>query len=83
MIKYVIIAAAVLSSSCTDAYFGKLKSFGGSAKVQCWSGGQLILDTTSSGKIHSETNSNGYFFVEAKSGEMIEVDADCMFRYHK
>ena len=83
MIKYIIIAAAVLSSSCTDAYFGKMKSLGHTAKVQYWSGGQLILDTTSSGKIHSEANSNGYFFVEAESHEMIEVDADCLFRYKK
>jgi len=82
MIKY-IFAVVVLSSGCTDAYFGKLKSLGNSAHVRCWSGGQLIVDTTSSGKIHSEANSNGYYFVERSTGEMIEVDADCIFRYHK
>jgi hypothetical protein len=82
MIKYVIIAA-VLSSGCTDAYFGKLKSLGSSASVKCYSGGKLVVDTMSTGKIRSEANSNGYYFVEKDTGEMIEVDADCIFRYIK
>ena len=82
MIKY-IIAAVFFCSGCTDAYFGKLKSLGNSARVRCWSGGQLIIDTVSSGKIHSEANSNGYYFIERSSREMIEVNADCVFRYIK
>lgn len=83
MIKYVIIAAAVLFSGCTDAYFGKLKSLGSSASVKCYSGGKLVVDTISTGKIRSEANSNGYYFVEKDTDEMIEVDADCIFRYIK
>ena len=83
MIKYVIIAAAVFSSGCTDAMMGKFKSLGSAARVRCWSGGQLIVDTVSSGKISSEANSNGYYFVERSSGDVIEVDADCVFRYIK
>jgi hypothetical protein len=82
MIKYVIITA-VLCSGCTDAMMGKFKSLGNSARVRCWSGGQLIVDTVSSGKISSEANSNGYYFVEKSSGDVIEVDADCIFRYTK
>lgn len=68
---------------CTDAIVGKIKSYGASAKVRCWSGGQIILDEVSSGKISSEKNSNGYYFVSKKTNEMIEVDADCVFTYKK
>lgn len=82
MIKY-IIAAAVLFSGCTDAYFGKLTSLGSAASVKCYSGGKLVVDTMSTGKIRSEANSNGYYFVEKDTDEMIEVDADCIFRYIK
>ena len=68
---------------CTDAIVGKIRSYGASAKVRCWSGGQIILDEESSGKISSEQNSNGYYFISKKTDEMIEVDADCVFIYKK
>ena len=68
---------------CTDAEWGKYRVYGSNATIRCWSGGQLILDEVSSGKILSEKNSNGYYFVSKKTGEMIEVDADCVFVYKK
>lgn len=83
MKKLLLVFVSLISLSCTDADLGKLKSLGSNARVRCWSGGQLILDEISSGKILSEKNSNGYYFISEKSGEMIEVDADCIFIYEK
>lgn len=80
MIKFIMIAV-FFCSGCTDADFAKLKSLGNSADVKCYSGGKLVVNTTSSGKIRNEKNSNGYFFVEKDTGETIEVDMDCIFRY--
>lgn len=82
MIKF-IIAATVCCSGCTDADFAKLTSLGNTASVKCYSGGKLVVNTTSTGKIRNEKNSNGYFFVEKDTGETIEVDMDCIFRYKK
>ena len=81
MIKYIIVVVSIFSSSCTDAYFGKITSLGSSANVKCYSGGKLVLDTTSTGKIRSEVKSNGYYFVDKTSGNVTEVDADCVFEY--
>jgi hypothetical protein len=81
MIIKFIIAAAVCCCGCTDADFAKLTSLGNTASVKCYSGGKLVFNTTSTGKIRNEKNSNGYFFVEKDTGETIEVDMDCIFRY--
>ena len=70
----------VLFVGCTDARMNKFKTFGDERHVVCWSGGKVILDTYSTGRVLSEDGSNGYYFEERGSGEFIEVDADCVFR---
>ena len=70
----------VMISGCTDATRSKFFSFGESRTIECYSGGKLIYKGKSSGKISSEANSDGYFFKEAKSGQLIEVSGDCILR---
>ena len=75
-----LIVIAYVITGCTDAELGKFKSYGQSSHVTCYSGGKLILDTKSSGKVFSEKTSDGYYFTEASTGDIIEVSADCIFR---
>ena len=75
-----LIVVAYLVAGCTDAELGKFKSYGQSSHVMCYSGGKLILDAKSSGKVFSEKTSDGYYFTEASSGDIIEVSADCILR---
>ena len=64
---------------CTDASVSKFAQLGSGQMVQCYSGGKLILETTTTGKVINETNSDGYSFVDARSGKLTEVSADCVF----
>ncbi len=53
------------------------------ATVKCYSGGQLIYESRTNIKPISEEDSDGYFFRDAKTGNFIEVSADCIFIYDK
>ena len=66
-----------------DATIGKLKSLGMSANITCYSGGKLIYEGRSSGKVLSEKDSDGYYFKDKKTGNMLEVSGDCKIEYIK
>ena len=67
--------------ACTDASMGKLLSLGSEAHIVCRSGGNVFLNTYSSGKVFSEKTSDGYYFTERDTGDLIEVNGDCIIRY--
>ena len=68
---------------CTDAFVGKLESYGDSARVTCYSGTKLIFDDCSTGKIASEANSDGYFFRSKATGRNVEVSGNCVIAYNQ
>ncbi len=76
---------ALLSCSvllgCTDARMGKFMALGNSAKVTCYSGGKVIYDGVSSGKIENQENSDGYYFTPKGESLAIEVSGDCIVKY--
>tara|TARA_R110001606_G_scaffold134259_1_gene270604 strand:- start:17616 stop:17873 length:258 start_codon:yes stop_codon:yes gene_type:complete len=83
--KKITLALALTSiitlTACTDATMGKLTSLGDSASVKCWSGGTLIFDGKSTGKVQSEKSSDGYFFKDAKDNKFKEVSGNCVITY--
>ncbi len=81
MKKILIVLSAVLTIGCTDATMGKFTSLGDSATVKCWSGGTLIFDGKSSGKVQSESSSDGYFFKDVKDNKFKEVSGNCVITY--
>lgn len=78
----VIIALCALNG-CTDAEWSKLKSYGGRAEIECYSGTKLIYQGTSTGKINSSEQSDGYYFRDDKTGKLMEVSGNCVIRYVK
>jgi len=76
-----LLVLALLCSACTDAGMGKIFSLGSEAHIVCRSGGKVFLDTYSSGKVFSEKTSDGYYFTEKDTGDLIEVNGDCIIRY--
>ena len=68
----------LLLVGCTDARMGKLKSFGRSRSIKCYSGSKVIYQGYSTGKINSEQNSDGYYFVERGTGKLLEVSGNCI-----
>ena len=84
--KFVIFALSATIASlagCTDAMQGKIKALGNPARIECYSGGVLIYDGRSTGKVVSEKNSDGYFFVDAEDGRTREVSGNCVVTYDK
>ena len=81
--KLYLLTALLILSGCTDGLIGKIKSYGNEADIICYSGGKIIYKGESTGKILSEQNSDGYYFVDKKSGTMMEITADCVFKYSK
>ena len=82
MKKLLVLSVATVSLiGCTDAEMSRLFSFGDSAKVTCYSGGEVIYSGYSTGKIKSEENSDGYFFKDKKTGSLMEVSGNCVIVY--
>ena len=89
MVKTLIFAAAVVVISvvlilvlggCSDASWSQISSIGSPGKVICYSGGKVIYEGTSTGKIATEQGSDGWFFKEVGSGNLIRVSGDCLIR---
>lgn len=64
--------------SCTAAERAKFGSLGSPHSVKCWSGGVVIYEGVSAGKVLSEENSDGYYFQERKTGKLMEVSGNCV-----
>ena len=79
--KYLLIALALFSLSCTEAQWEKATKIGDSAKVKCYSGGIVIYEGESTGAISSEENSDGYYFKEKADGKLKEVSGNCVLSY--
>ena len=82
MKSYLLVVLLILSG-CTDGVIGKIKSYGSGADIICYSGGKIIYKGESTGKVLSEQSSDGYYFVDKRSGAMMEIAADCVFKYSK
>lgn len=81
MKNLIIIGLTLFAVSCTDAEISKITSLGSGADVKCYSGGVIIYDGRSTGKIRSEEHSDGYFFKDAKDGRLKEVSGNCVIQY--
>lgn len=77
----IILVASVALSGCSDAQMGKFMALGNSAKVTCYSGGVVVYDGVSSGKIENQENSDGYYFTPKGESLAIEVSGDCIVKY--
>lgn len=81
MRRIVLLIALLTTLGCTEAQRGKFYALGDSAHVKCYSGGELIYDGYSTGKVSSEDNSDGYYFVDKKDERTKEVSGNCIIDY--
>lgn len=83
-IKTMIAALAVAASmtACTDTQRSKLAAYGDAATIRCYSGGVLIYEGRSTGRVLKEdTGADGYAFRDAKTSQLKEVSGDCNVTY--
>ncbi len=78
-----ILAGAAVLSGCTDAGRSKFGNWvtDTPARITCYSGGKVTVDTFSTGKVNSESNSDGYNFRDKYSDRLREVSGDCDIDY--
>ena len=70
--------AASGASGCTDASRSSLGSYGDPAEVKCYSGGVMIYNGKSTGKVASTSQSDGWEFRDAASHRFVRVSGDCV-----
>lgn len=77
MILMVLVVSALLAG-CTDATKANFGSLGTPGDVKCYSGGRIIYEGKSTGKIQTVSKSDGWEFKDAKTGKFVRVSGDCL-----
>ncbi len=76
--RYILaIAAILILAGCTDASRASFGAYGSEAKVTCYSGGQVVYEATSTGKVQS-LEADGFAFRDKASGKFVRAFADCI-----
>lgn len=55
-------------------------ALGSPGHITCYSGGQVIYEGDSTGKILTEEHSDGWFFMDSKTKNLVRVSGDCVIR---
>jgi hypothetical protein len=66
--------------ACSDTEIASFKTLGDPGHITCYSGGQVIYDGDSTGKIATVERSDGWEFMDAKTDRLVRVSGDCLIR---
>ena len=73
-------ALTLLLAGCTDAERASWVAFGDPGTIICYSGGVVIYEGKSTGKILTESQSDGWLLQDAATGRLVRVSGDCVIR---
>ena len=65
-------------AGCTDTEMAQWGALGNPHEITCYSGGVIIYQGTSTGKVLSSRDSDGWSFKDAKTGRLVEVSGACV-----
>ena len=74
--KYLVIAIVLVS--CSRADLSAVMAWGKRHDVKCYSGGVVIYEGYTTGKIENEQGSDGYYFQDAKTNNFVTVSGNCV-----
>ncbi len=80
LIAVAMIAAASVAA-CTEAGNARTFNYGQTGRVTCHTGGVVVFDDFSTGRIEKHESSDGFYFVSTTSGRLSEVTGDCIIDY--
>lgn len=63
---------------CSDAHVKQWTTIGSAGSITCYSGGKVIYDGKSTGKISTESQSDGWYFEDAATHKLVRVSGDCV-----
>lgn len=81
MKKIILAAALVALAGCTNTQRAHFGALGANGHIVCSSGGKVILDDFSDGKIHNADGSDGYEFMSSTTGRLTQSNGDCVIDY--
>ena len=64
-------------TGCSDARMAAMSAWGSRHSIKCWSGGVLIYEGTTTGKIENEAQSDGYYFKDEKTDKVVMISGNC------
>lgn len=80
--SFILAAVAALTlTACTDAQTAKFGGLGNPARITCYSGGKVVFDDFSTGKVSPEDGGAGYYFRSATTHKLVEMTGDCRVIY--
>ncbi len=71
-----LLSVALTASGCSNADISGVKAWGAKHHVKQYSGGVLIGEWDSTGKIENETHSDGYYFEDVKTKKIVRISGD-------
>ena len=74
--RALLIVAVLCFSGCTDAFKSQIEAYGNKHRIELWSGGEMVHEWTSTGKVMSEEHSDGYYFKDDDTGKLVRVTGD-------
>lgn len=75
-----IVAVIVALAGCTNAQWAQVTSLGSPADIVCYSGGRVIYQGRSTGKVSTEQGSDGWFFQDAADNRLVRVSGQCVVK---
>jgi len=75
-----LLIAILFLVSCTDTEKASLWAYGSAGTITCYSGGKVILEARSTGRIQTVHNSDGWEFKDAETGHFVRVSGACVIK---
>lgn len=76
MKKLTILVLAILATGCTDSELAKFDSYGENAAITCYSGGKVVLQDTSTGRVITQGATTA--FKSQTTQRYVKSTADCV-----
>jgi len=68
----------LILSGCSNANMAAIGAWGKRHDVKCYSGGVVIYEGYTTGKIENEDHSDGYYFQDAGTNKFVTVSGNCV-----
>jgi hypothetical protein len=76
--KRLAILFLIALAGCTRAQMSQIGALGSPGHITCYSGGKVIYEGDSTGKIATEDRSDGWFFEDAATRRLVRVSGACV-----
>lgn len=75
--KYLLLIS-LFFTGCSNANYAAMSAWGKRHDVKCYSGGVVIYDGYTTGKVENESGSDGYYFQDSGTGKFVTVSGNCV-----